>query len=339
MGLGGSAAGDAVSGLHSEDGLASGVTCVARFPNSDAVDAHVRGKLVAFGDDFGKVNIAAFPCQMDQETVGCDRSVAHNGPVGCLAFTYEGSLLVSVGSDDGCLLIWRVVPVPLQSSGFSENLLSILSKYDRDDWREEGRRTGGSEEGNELALVPQYAEFLVCRPEQSKLEPRAGYGSLPREQLKLVHCYSYRGWDTRGNLGVLRQSGHLVYFAAALAIVHNPETNTQKFFTKHRSNISCLALHPTQDLVATGDLGAHSCIWVWDAGALTYHLDTMDWEAAAPVLLTGDMRGGAGALCFCDVTAAGSKLACVGLDGRLVIYNWKLGSKVTEVLTEVEQGR
>jgi hypothetical protein len=49
--------------------------------------------------------------------------------------------------------------------------------------------------------------------------------------------------------------------------------------------------------------------------------------------------GGVAALCFCDVTAAGSKLACLGLDGKLVIYNWKLGTKLTEAQTEVEAGR
>ena len=90
---------------------------------------------------------------------------------------------------------------------------------------------------------------------------------------------------------------------------------------------------------SAGDLHQQSAVWVWDAGAIEFDVNKMDWEAGSPVLLKGDIRGGVAALCFCDVTAAGSKLACLGLDGKLVIYNWKLGSKVTEVQTEVEQGR
>ena len=53
----------------------------------------------------------------------------------------------------------------------------------------------------------------------------------------------------------------------------------------------------------------------------------------------GEFSTGIAAVCFCDVTASGSKVACLGLDGKLVIFNWKLGSKVTEVQTEVELGR
>ena len=298
---------------------------------------------MAFGDDFGKVNIATFPCHMDQETVGCDRSIAHDGPVSSLAFTYDGNFLVSAGNKDVCLLIWKVIAVPEESSDFSDDVLSILSKYDGEDEPRGGVKAAAaaSSDVEELALVPQYTEFLVGPPDKAKMlaHDASGYGSLPREQLKLAHCYSYRGFDSRGGVGVLRQCGHVVYFSAALAVVHNVETNTQKFFTKHRANISCLALHPPQDLVATGDLLHQTCVWVWDAGAIEFDVNTMDWESATPVLLKGDIIGGVAALCFCDVTAAGSKLACLCLDGKLIIYNWKLGSKVSEVQTEVEQGR
>lgn len=244
-----SVTGDAVSGLHSEDGINAGVTCAHRMPTSKSVADHVRGKVVAFGDDFGKVNMATFPCEMAQETVGCDRSRAHDGPVASVAFTHDGSLLVSAGAKDLCLLIWRVISVPKESSDFSDDLRSILSKYRKEDVP---RPEVKDDDADVLALVPQYSEFLVCRPEQAKMQARDGYGSLPREQLKLTHCYMYRAFDSRGNVGVLRQCGHVVYLSAGLAVVHNAETNTQRFFTKHRANICCLALHPTQDLVATG---------------------------------------------------------------------------------------
>jgi len=65
----------------------------------------------------------------------------------------------------------------------------------------------------------------------------------------------------------------------------------------------------------------------------------MDWESGTSVQLKGEITCGIASLCFCDITASGSKLACVGLDGHMVVYAWKLGAKVTEVQTEVENGR
>ncbi len=41
-----STVGDAVCGLHAEDGDASGLTCAQRFPNSKEVQDQIRGKIV-----------------------------------------------------------------------------------------------------------------------------------------------------------------------------------------------------------------------------------------------------------------------------------------------------
>ena len=49
--------------------------------------------------------------------------------------------------------------------------------------------------------------------------------------------------------------------------------------------------------------------------------------------------GGVAAMTFCDLTAMGSKLACLGIDARLVIFNWKLGTMLTEIKAEVEPSR
>ena len=143
-----------------------------------------------------------------------------------------------------------------------------------------------------------------------------------------------------GNVGILPQSRNIVYFAAGVGIVHNPQRNTQEFFTKHRATISCLAMHPTVDLVATGDLGQRPSVWLWDASSLRHSLDTMDWESGKVVMITDDgLSGGIAALCFCDVNNDGSNLAILGVNGKLVIYKWSLGAKVTEVQTEMERGR
>lgn len=49
-------------------------------------------------------------------------------------------------------------------------------------------------------------------------------------------------------------SGDMVYYTAAVGIVYNKTTHTQKFFLGHTDDIMCLAIHPDRNLVATGQV-------------------------------------------------------------------------------------
>jgi hypothetical protein len=178
----------------------------------------------AFGDDFGKVSLSLFPCQMDVSSIGCDRKTAHDGPVACIAISCDGKFVVSVGANDLCLLLWRAILIPEESSGFSEDLQSVLQKYKRDHAEHQPAAilTGPAEE-EVLDAVPDYFVGLVCPPDQTMAKAVDGFGSLPREHLKLTHCHSYRGFDSRGNLGMLPHARSLVYFCAgvyAVSIFH-----------------------------------------------------------------------------------------------------------------------
>jgi hypothetical protein len=67
----------------------------------------------------------------------------------------------------------------------------------------------------------------------------------------LEHVYGYRCHDVRNNLRYTA-NGQLVYFAAAVGVVLNPQTNTQKFVIEHNDDIHSIALHPNGKYVATG---------------------------------------------------------------------------------------
>ena len=329
--------GDAVSGIHAEDGMHAGVTCAHRSPNHQELEPDVRAKVVAYGDDFGKINLSAFPCKMDSETVGCHRRTAHDGPVGAVAFSYDGSLLVSVGTSDLCMMIWSVITTPPESTEFSDNLESVLSKFVVDTKPTECLDQIPAQE---FDLVPEYYVGLVAPPGQEKIRALEAIPSLPAKQLCLTHCYSYCGFSMHGNVEILQQSRRFVYFAAGIGIVHNVDRNSQEFFTKHRASISCLAVHPSpdSDLVATGDMDGN--VWVWDASLIEHSSESMDWQSGTSIMLRDtSLRGGIANVCFCNVTAAGSMLAVLGMRSRLVIYSWKLSIKVTETLTEFEKGR
>ena len=75
------------------------------------------------------------------------------------------------------------------------------------------------------------------------------------DQLVSMHICRYRGYDCRSNL-VYTSTGDVVYHVAAVGIVYNKPSHRQRHYLAHTDDILCLALHPSKDLVATGQVGA-----------------------------------------------------------------------------------
>lgn len=61
-------------------------------------------------------------------------------------------------------------------------------------------------------------------------------GPEPSKTLELEWAYGYRGRDCRSNLYVL-PTGEVVYFVAAVAVLHNVEENTQRHYVGHTDDI------------------------------------------------------------------------------------------------------
>eukprot|EP00105_Crassostrea_gigas_P010550 XP_011425878.1 PREDICTED: echinoderm microtubule-associated protein-like 2 isoform X6 [Crassostrea gigas] len=78
----------------------------------------------------------------------------------------------------------------------------------------------------------------------------------PSEKLQLEWVYGYRGRDCRSNLYYL-STGEIIYFAAAAVVLHNVEENTQRHYLGHTDDVKCLAIHPDQVRVATGQVAGH----------------------------------------------------------------------------------
>ena len=64
----------------------------------------------------------------------------------------------------------------------------------------------------------------------------------------------YRGYDCRNNL-FYTQSGLIVFHVAAVGVVYNRDRHTQRFYSAHTDDILCLAIHPANDFIATGQVG------------------------------------------------------------------------------------
>lgn len=89
----------------------------------------------------------------------------------------------------------------------------------------------------------------------------------PDANLELEYVYGYRCHDVRNNLRYTKDD-KIVYHTAALGIVLDPGVNTQKFFYGHKDDVMSFALHPTKNIVATGEIGPKPLLCIWDATTL-----------------------------------------------------------------------
>ncbi|KAK3276730.1 hypothetical protein CYMTET_15224 [Cymbomonas tetramitiformis] len=102
---------------------------------------------------------------------------------------------------------------------------------------------------------------------------------LPEASLELEFVYGYNGLhNTAPNL-FYTGTGEVVYYTAAIGIVYDKETNTQRFFLGHSDDIKSLglcraevalpdgSLYPPRTLVASGQVtpvGGHPYVCIWD---------------------------------------------------------------------------
>ena len=93
-----------------------------------------------------------------------------------------------------------------------------------------------------------------------------GDRTAPKDSLRLEWAYGYRSANCRSNIH-LTESGELVYFTAAVAIVQNineKDNYRQRFFLGHDNDIISSCLHPGKTIVATGQIGKNARICIWN---------------------------------------------------------------------------
>lgn len=157
--------------------------------------------------------------------------------------------------------------------------------------------------------------------------PPAFKNAVPSVNLELEYVYGYRCEDTRQNLFYTANPNEVVYMTAAVGVVLNKTTNTQKFFGAgniktargHADDITALGLHPNKVLVATGEVGVDPKIYVWSTAN----------PAAAPV---AELKLGRGARAISAIGFShdGKYIAAADLSNEHVVrvWEWQLGTLV-----------
>lgn len=77
-----------------------------------------------------------------------------------------------------------------------------------------------------------------------------------------------RHLSTSNNLAYNCQQ-QVLYTVAALVVVYDKPSHTQRFFQGHDDDVTCLALAPDKRVAASGQLGKDPLVLVWDSLTLT----------------------------------------------------------------------
>ncbi|XP_066584127.1 echinoderm microtubule-associated protein-like CG42247 isoform X1 [Prorops nasuta] len=155
--------------------------------------------------------------------------------------------------------------------------------------------------------------------------------SPPDKKLQLEWVYGYRGTDTRKNLWVL-PSGELLYYVAAVAVLFDREENTQRHYVGHTEDITCMEVHPSRELVASGQRAgrhrkaqSHVRIWSTETLLTLYVFGMTEFEMGVSALAFSHLNGGI------YVLAVDS-----GREAILSVWQWQWGHLLGKVATMQE---
>ncbi|XP_059620525.1 echinoderm microtubule-associated protein-like CG42247 isoform X2 [Phlebotomus argentipes] len=152
--------------------------------------------------------------------------------------------------------------------------------------------------------------------------------SPPDKKLQLHWVHGYRGIDARRNLWVL-PSGELLYYVAAVAVLLDREEEAQRHYTGHTEDIMCMDIHPSRELVASGQRGgrdrksqAHVRIWSTESLQTLY------------VFGMGELDRGVTSVAFSQLNGGSYVLAVdAGRESILSVWQWQWGHLLGKVAT------
>ncbi|CAH0604362.1 unnamed protein product [Chrysodeixis includens] len=154
----------------------------------------------------------------------------------------------------------------------------------------------------------------------------------PDKKLQLDWVYGYRGSDSRRNLWVL-PTGELLYYVAAVAIMYDRDEESQRHYTGHTEDIQCMELHPSRELVASGQRAgrgrraqAHVRIWSTDTLQTLHVFGMAEFEAGVSAVAFSQLNGGSYVLAV-----------DAGRESILSVWQWQWGHLLGKVATLQEE--
>uniref|UniRef100_A0A8D1JS65 EMAP like 5 n=1 Tax=Sus scrofa TaxID=9823 RepID=A0A8D1JS65_PIG len=300
--------------------------------------------VLATGDDLGFVKLFRYPSK--GKFGKFKRYVAHSTHVTNVRWTYDDSMLVTLGGTDMSLMVWTN-----EMEGYREKRPCDSEESDIDSEEDGGYDSDVTRENETSytirALATNIRPMFGVKPHLQQKEPsvderppvsrappqpeklqtnNVGKKKRPIEDLVLELVFGYRGRDCRNNVHYLNDGDDIIYHTASVGILHNVATGTQSFYQEHNDDILCLTVnqHPKFiNIVATGQVGDSADM---SATAPSIHIwDAMNKQTLS-ILRCYHSKG----VCSVSFSATGKLLLSVGLDPEhtITIWRWQEGAKI-----------
>ncbi|RYH27855.1 hypothetical protein EON65_12920 [archaeon] len=169
-----------------------------------------------------------------------------------------------------------------------------------------------------LAIVPWLGQIA----EPTNYKPRKRDSSGPETNLKLVWAFGYRATASVNNVRFLLAADsnekRVVYPVAAVCVIYNPHTRSQSFYLGHAHEITAVAMHPNQQIVATADKKSNIHIWTLDRTG----------QSVSLMIMQGMVKAGIQLMAF---SPGGDRLVTVGmdLDHTVCVHNTSTGDIIS----------
>ncbi|EGZ30558.1 hypothetical protein PHYSODRAFT_471884 [Phytophthora sojae] len=198
----------------------------------NAVDRSNNGKLLATGDDFGKVKVFQYPCALEKASSLELRG--HASHVTNVRWSADDNYIASVGGNDRCLFR---ADDPLEIAATNDDI------------------------GDEFMAVRPWLGAVVAPTNAASMKVDS---SSPHTRLELERVHGYQA-QTASNNARYDSNGKVVYHTAALGVVFDRNSQRQAFFKSHDDDVVALCAHPNGTTFATSQMGKKPKIYVWDS--------------------------------------------------------------------------
>lgn len=277
----------------------------------------------------------------------------HGSSVECVRFSYNRRYVVSIGSEDQTILLWKHEIEKFESTDdekedfhsdssnvssnqdqdFDELEVQLLADYEvRSLLQEAINRNQSTEEISQLINhfrqhgSGEISSIFGNSWKSSSVEPtkwirNAGSTDCDLE-LEWVHGFSS---SLRNNVRY-SAAGEIIFTAASVAVIYSKALGKQKFLQgAHKDDILALASHPSGQLFATSEVGRRPNITIWNSKDVRIMQRIENVHSKGVSLLA--------------FSSSGHLLASIGMDGdsKLALHDWVKGVKL--MCTSTIKGR
>lgn len=242
-------------------GIWSGCYNEGDIKSIDIMNYSNENRIAAIGDNYGNIKLFDFPSF--KPNASYNRFVGHSSCVSNVKFNAKGDHLFSIGSKDKTILQWKVINEgPTDNFEYQDEIdkdneqkykeLDELQQEDPEkmnyrvedyDLRIEDENTGKSFlEEIKKANPDEYRGFQKSR------------GNAPENNLSIKHVFGFRCYDTKNSVKYTSNQNKVLFISSGLGVVMDMSSKKQSFFFQHKNEVVSIALHPKQNICATGEM-------------------------------------------------------------------------------------